>query len=72
MPDPRRPSPRQMAPLPGTPFPHPHGGRRRPAKARAVGPVQGPQTRTDRTRDTRVAEPRLPAPEDRRPERDSA
>ena len=31
-----------------------------------MGPVLGPHTRTDRTWDTRVAEPRLPAPEDRR------
>ena len=32
-----------------------------------MGPVLCPHTRTDRTRDTRVAEPRLPAPEDGRP-----
>ena len=32
-----------------------------------MGPVPGPHARTDRTRDTRVAEPRLPAPEDGRP-----
>ena len=32
-----------------------------------MGPVLGPHTRTDRTQDTRVAEPRLPAPEDGRP-----
>ena len=32
-----------------------------------MGLVQGPHSRTDRTRDTRVAEPWLPAPEDRRP-----
>ena len=32
-----------------------------------MGPVLGPHTRTDRTRDTRVAEPRPPAPEDGRP-----
>ena len=32
-----------------------------------MGPVLGLHTRSDRTRDTRVAEPRLPAPEDRRP-----
>ena len=36
----------------------------RNARAHAVGPVLGPHTRTDRTRDTRVAEPWLPAPED--------
>ena len=35
--------------------------------AHAVGPLLGPQARTNRTRDTRVAEPRLPAPEDGRP-----
>ena len=32
-----------------------------------MGPVLGPHARTDRTRDTRLAEPRLPAPEDGRP-----
>ena len=32
-----------------------------------MGPVLGPHDRTDRTRDTRVAEPWLPAPEDGRP-----
>ena len=32
-----------------------------------MGLVLGPHARTDRTRDTRVAEPRLPAPEDGRP-----
>ena len=32
-----------------------------------MGPVLGPHPRTDRTRDTRDAEPWLPAPEDRRP-----
>ena len=32
-----------------------------------MGPVLGPHAHTDGTRDTRVAEPRLPAPEDRRP-----
>ena len=32
-----------------------------------MGPVQGPHARTDRTQDTRVAEPWPPAPEDRRP-----
>ena len=39
----------------------------RPARVHAVGPVLGPHARTDRGRDTRVAEPRLPAPEDGRP-----
>ena len=52
---------------PGTPFRHPHSEQRRPARAHAVGPVLGPHARTNRTRDTRVAEPRLPAPEDGRP-----
>ena len=32
-----------------------------------MGPVLGPHARTDRTRDARVAEPRLPAQEDGRP-----
>ena len=59
-------------PPPGTPCRHPHSAQRRPAKAHAVGPVLGPQARTNRTRDTWVAEPRLPAPEDGRRGRDSA
>ena len=46
------------------PFRHPHSQQRRPARAHAVGPVLGPHARIDRTRDTRVAEPWLPAPED--------
>ena len=66
-PDTRRPSQRRKAPPPGTPFRHPHSEQRRPARAHAVGPVQGPHARIDRTRDTRVAEPWLPAPEDGRP-----
>ena len=66
-PDLRRPSQRWKAAPPGTPFRHPHSEQRRPAGAHAVGPVLGPHARTDRTRDTRVAEPRLPAPEDGRP-----
>ena len=53
-------------PPPGTPFRHPHSEQRRPARAHAVGPVLGPHVRIDRTRDTRVAEPWLPAPEDGR------
>ena len=52
---------------PGDAFCHPHSEQRRPARAHAVGPVLGPHARSDRTRDTRVAEPRLRAPEDRRP-----
>ena len=54
-------------PPPGTPFRHPHSKQRRPARAHAVGPVLGPHAPTDRTGDTRVAEPALPAPEDERP-----
>ena len=54
-------------PPPGTPFRHPHSEQRRPARAHAVGPVLGPHARIDRTRDTRVAEPWLHAPEDERP-----
>ena len=64
--DTRRPSQRWKAPPPGTPFRHIHSEQRQPARAHAVGPVLGPQTRTDRTRDTRDAEPWLPAPEDGR------
>ena len=66
-PDLRRPSQWWKAPPPGTPFRHPHSEQRRPARAHAVGPVLGLHARTDRTRDTRVAEPWPPAPEDRRP-----
>ena len=66
-PDPRRPSQRRTASPPGTPFRRPHGAQCRPARARAVGPVLGPHRHTNRTRDTRVAEPWLPAPEDQRP-----
>ena len=54
-------------PPPGTPFRHPHSEQRRPARAHVVGPVLGPHARIDRTRDTRVAEPWPPAPEDGRP-----
>ena len=66
-PDLRRPSQRWKAPPPGTPFRHPHSEQRPPARAHAVGSVLGPHARTDRTRDTRLAEPWLPAPEDGRP-----
>ena len=66
-PDPRRPSERRKAPPPGTLFRRPHGAQRWPARAHPVGPVLTPHTRTDRIRDIRVAEPRLPAPEDGRP-----
>ena len=40
-PDLGRPSQWWKAPPPGTPFRHPHGAQRRPARARAVGPVLG-------------------------------
>ena len=63
----RRPSQWWKAPPPGTPFRRPHSEQRRPARTHAVGPMLGPHTRTDRTRNTRVAEPWLPAPEDGRP-----
>ena len=66
-PDTGRPSQRWKAPPPGMPFRHPHSEQRQPARAHAVGPVMGPHTRTDRTRDTRDAEPWLPAPEEGRP-----
>ena len=69
-----RDSARHQAPLttvestpPGTPFRHPHGGQRQPARAHAVGPVLGLHARTDSARDTRDAEPWRPAPEDGRP-----
>ena len=58
-PDLRRPSHWWKAPPPGTPFIRPNSEQRRPARAHAVGPVLGPHARTDGTRDTRVAEPRL-------------
>ena len=63
-PDLRRPSQWWKATPPRTPFRHPHSEQRQPARVHAVGPVLGPNTRTDRTRDTRVAEPWLPALED--------
>ena len=66
-PDLRCPSQRWKAPPPWTPLRHPHSEQRRPARAHAVGPLLGPHARTDRTRNTPVAEPRLPAPEDWRP-----
>ena len=65
-PDLRRPSQRWKAPPPGTPFRRPHSEQHWPARAHAVEPVLGPHARSDRTRNTRVAVPRLPAPEDGR------
>ena len=66
-PDLRRPSQWWKAAPPGAPFRHPQSEQRRPARAHAVGPVLGPDACTDCTRDTRVAEPWLPAPENGRP-----
>ena len=71
-PDLRRPSQWWKAPPPGTPFRHPVSEQRRPARGHAVGPLLGPHARTDRSQDTRVAGPRLPAPEDGRRGEDSA
>ena len=65
-PDLRRPSQWWKAPPPGTPFRQPHSKQRRPTTAHAVGLVLHPHARTDHTQDTRVTEPRLPAPEDGR------
>ena len=62
----RRPSQRWKAPPPGTPFRHLHSEQRRPPRAHAVEPVLGPHAHTDRTREARLAVPRLPAPEDGR------
>ena len=66
-PDLRRPSQWWKAPPPGTAFRHPYSEQRRPARAHAVGLVLGHHARTDRTWNTQVAEPWLPAPEDGRP-----
>ena len=56
----RRPSQRWKACSPGTPFRHPHSEQCRPARAHAVGLVQGPHAPTNRTQDTRVADPNSP------------
>ena len=66
-PDTRRPSQWWKASPLGTPFRQPHSEQHHTARAHTVGPVLGPHARTNRTRDTRVAEPWLPAPEDGRP-----
>ena len=63
----RRPSWRRRATPSGTPSHHPHSAQRQPTSAHAVGPVLSLRARTDRARGTRVAEPRLPAPESGRP-----
>ena len=67
-PDLRRPSQWWKVPPPRDAIPPPPQ-RATPARkgAHAVGPVLGPHARIHRTQDTRVAEPRLPAPEDGRP-----
>ena len=51
----------------GRPFASPTSSNAGPQGPNAVGPVLGPHARTDRSRDTRAAEPWLPAPEDGRP-----
>ena len=66
-PDLRCPSQWWKAPPPGTPFHHPHSEQRRPAGAHTVEPVLGPHARMDRTWNTRVVVPMLPAAEDGRP-----
>ena len=65
-PDLRRPSQWWKAPPREMLLHHPHSEQRWPARAHVVGQVLGPHARTNRTRNTRVAEPRLPAPEDGR------
>ena len=65
-PDLRRPSQRWKAPPVGTPFRHPTASNASPQRAHAVEPVLGPHAHSDRIRNTRVAVPRLPAPEDGR------
>ena len=52
---------------PGMTSCHPHSAQQRLARAHAEGPVLGPHAHTNRTRDTRVAEPRLPTPQDGQP-----
>ena len=66
-PEPRRPSQRRKAPPPGTPLRQPQSTQQRLARAHAVGPVLGPHAHTNRTRETRVAEPRRPAPKGAQP-----
>ena len=67
-PETRLQSKRRKAPPSGTPYRHPHSAQRGLARAHAVGLLLGPHAHTNRTRDTRVAEPRQPAPEVGRPE----
>ena len=49
-------------PRPGAPIHHPHSAQRWPARAHAAGQLQGPHAHTNRSRETRVTEPRPPAP----------
>ena len=63
-PDPRRPSQWWKTSPPGIPSRQPHSEQCQPASAHAVGLVLGPHARTDRSRDTRIAKPWPPAPED--------
>ena len=63
----RRPPQRRTAPPLGTLFGRPQGAQRRLARAHAVGLVLGPHAHTNRTRDTRLAEPWPPGPEGGRP-----
>ena len=65
-PDTRRPSQRWKAPPPGDALPPPPQRATPARKGARCGPVLGSRARIDRTRDTRVAEPWLPAPEDGR------
>ena len=63
----RRPSHWRKAPPSGTPSCHPRSTQRRLERAPSVGPVLGPHADTNRTRGTRVAEPRPSAPKGGRP-----
>ena len=67
MPELRRSSQRRKALPPGTPSRQPHSTQCGPTKVHAVGQVPGLHTHTNRDRDTRVAELRLPTPGGRRP-----
>ena len=65
-PDHRRPSQRWEAPPPGNALPPPPQRAMPARKGARCGAGAGSHARTDRSRDTRVAEPRLPAPGDGR------
>ena len=66
-PDHRRPSQRWKAPPPGDALPPPPQRATPARKGTRCGAGAGSHARTDGTRNTRVAEPWLPAPEDGRP-----